>query len=130
VVEVAPAPFVAALPQRLLAHPDGPALAVVGHVERAWGYSIKPTGAGSQIFPFREFLKRVLSGEPVGHAMVNFAKRYAVLSAALASLLDEASGDAKPSPQEIAATWAERNDAQNYVVLGDPAVRVRSDLLT
>jgi hypothetical protein len=129
-VEVAPSPFVAALPQRLLAHPDGPALAVVGHVERAWGYSIKPTGTNSQIYPFREFLKRVLSGEPVGHAMVNFTKRYAVLSAILANLLDETGGGTKPSPQEVAAVWAERNDAQNYIVLGDPAVRLRTDLLT
>jgi hypothetical protein len=128
-VEVAPAPFVAALPQRLLSHPGGPSLAVVGHVERAWGYSIKPTGAGTQIFPFREFLKRVLSGQPVGHATVNFTKRYAVLSTALASLLDETGGEARPSPQEIAATWVERNDAQNYVLLGDPAVRLRTDLL-
>ena len=41
----------------------------------------------------------------------------------------ETSPDAKPSPQEIAATWVERNDAQNYVLLGDPAVRLRLDLL-
>ena len=129
-VEIASAPFVAALPQRLLTHPNGSALAVIGHVERAWGYSIKPTGAGTQIAPFREFLARVLSGEPVGHATKNFSERYAVLSTALASLLDEASGEQKPSPQEIAATWVERNDAQNYVVLGDPAVRLRTDLLT
>lgn len=129
-VEVAPAPFVAALPQRLLTHPNGPALAVIGHIERAWGYSIKPTGAGAQIGPFRQFLARVLSGEPVGHAMLNFTRRYAVLSSALASLLDESSKDPKLPPQEVAATWVERNDAQNYVVLGDPAVRLRTDLLT
>ena len=128
-VEVAPAPFVAALPQRLLSHPNGAALAVIGHVERAWGYSIKPTGAGTQIGPFRDFLARVLSGEPVGHATKNFSERYAVLSTALASALDETSKDAKLPPQEIAATWVERNDAQNYVLLGDPAVRLRTDLL-
>jgi hypothetical protein len=129
-VDIAPAPFVAALPQRLLSHPNGPALAVLGHVERAWGYSIRPTGAGTQIGPFREFLARVFSGEPVGHATKNFSERFAVLSAALASALDESSKETKPSPQEIAAMWVERNDAQNYVVLGDPAVKLRTDQLT
>ncbi|WP_020471363.1 hypothetical protein [Zavarzinella formosa] len=128
--DIASAPFVGALPQRLLSHPNGSALAVVGHVERAWGYSIRPTGAGSQIGPFRDFLARVLSGEPVGHATKNFSERYAVLSTALASALDESSKEAKVSPQEIAAMWVERNDAQNYVVLGDPAVKLRTDLLT
>src|SRR5262249_42690365 len=44
-VEIAEAPFVAALAQRLLA---GGALAVIGHIERAWGYSIQPQGIGPQ----------------------------------------------------------------------------------
>ncbi len=128
-VAVASAPFVAALPQRLLSHPNGGALAVIGHVERAWGYSIRPSGPTAQIGPFRDFLNRVLAGEPVGHATKNFSERYAVLSTALLSQLDETSADAKPAPQEIAQTWVERNDAQNYVLLGDPAVRLRPDLL-
>ena len=128
-VDIASAPFVAALPQRLLSHPNGAALAVLGHVERAWGYSIRPTGAGTQIGQFRDFLARVMSGEPVGHATKNFSERYAVLSTALAGALDESSKEPKPSPQEIAATWVERNDAQNYVILGDPAVKLRTDLL-
>ena len=33
------------------------------------------------------------------------------------------------SDRELALAWIERNDAQNYVVLGDPAVRVRVDQL-
>jgi len=129
-VSIAPAPFVAALPQRLLSHPNGGALAVMGHVERAWGYSIRPSGPTAQIGPFRDFLNRVMAGEPVGHATKNFSERYAVLSTALLSQLDETSPDGKASPQEIAATWVERNDAQNYILLGDPAVRLRPDLLT
>jgi hypothetical protein len=129
-VAVASSPFVAALPQRLLSHPNGGALAVVGHVERAWGYSIRPTGAGTQIGPFRDFLNRVMAGEPVGHATKNFSERFAVLSSELLGMLDETSPSPKPPPQEIAATWVERNDAQNYVLLGDPAVKLRAELLT
>jgi hypothetical protein len=129
-VAVAASPFVAALPQRLLSHPDGSALAVVGHVERAWGYSIRPTGAGTQVGPFRDFLTRVMSGEPVGHATKNFSERFAVLSSELLGMLDDTSPGPKPTPQEIANAWVERNDAQNYVLLGDPAVRLRAELLT
>jgi len=70
-----------------------------------------------------------MSGEPVGHATKNFSERYAVLSSELLGLLDEASPGPKPAPQEVAATWVERNDAQNYVLLGDPAVRLRTDSL-
>ena len=70
-----------------------------------------------------------MAGEPVGHATKNFSERYAVLSSELLSMLDETSPGPKPPPQEIAATWVERNDAQNYVLLGDPAVKLRPELL-
>ena len=129
-VPIADAPFVAALPQRLLSHPNGGALAVVGHVERAWGYSIRPPGLGPQLTPFRNFLGRVLRGQPVGHATKDISERYAVLSADLLGQLDETQPGVRAAPAALAATWVERNDAQNYALLGDPAVRLRIDLLT
>jgi hypothetical protein len=46
-------PFVAALPQALLAHPGGGTLACVGHVERAWTDSIRTPTAGPQLLPFQ-----------------------------------------------------------------------------
>jgi hypothetical protein len=30
----------------------------------------------------------------------------------------------------MAALWVERNDSQNYILLGDPAVRLRVDAMT
>jgi hypothetical protein len=123
-VEIAERPFVSALAQRLL---TGGALAVIGHVERAWGYSIQPPGVGPQLLPFRNLLFRVLIGQPVGHATMDFSQRYATESVALLNKLSPAApGAQRPTDQDLAWTWVQRNDAQNYVVLGDPAVRLRT----
>jgi len=122
---IANKPFIAALPQRLLSHPNGGALAVVGHIERLWTMSFRPFGITSQLIPFRNFFGRVMSGEPVGHAMSDFNKRYAVLAAELLTNLDDTQPDPKPSDEELAWKWIERTDAQNFVVLGDPAAHIR-----
>jgi hypothetical protein len=34
----------------------------------------------------------------------------------------------RPTDRDLVACWLERNDAQNYILLGDPAVRIREDL--
>jgi Peptidase family C25 len=128
-IPIAEQPFIAALPQRLLSHPQGGALAVIGHIERAWGYSIRPPGVGPQLVPFRNFLGRLLAGEPVGHAMQDFSQKYAALAAQLVDMLDDTRPDNRPSDAELARIWIERNDAQNYVVLGDPATRLRVDAM-
>lgn len=120
---IAPAPFVAALPARLLSHPQGSALAVIGHVDRAWGYSIRPPGVAAQLVPFRNCLGRILAGQPVGQATKDFSERFAGLSAALATLLSP--GAAATNEAALVCCWLERNDAQSYVILGDPAVRLR-----
>jgi hypothetical protein len=122
-VEIAKESFVAALPQRLLGHPNGGALAVLGHVDRAWGYSIKPPGLGEQIAPFRNCVGRILAGECIGNATVDFSAK----SAAMGSILAEAlmPWNTTTDEVELVRTWIERNDAKSYVILGDPAARIR-----
>ena len=122
---IAPAPFVSALPQRLLGHPKKPALAVVGHVDRAWGLSIKPLGSSdSQLGPYETFIGRVLRGECVGNGMTDLHGRAAILSSELGDLLMPGAGRV-PTDPELAYLWLQRNDARAYVLFGDPAVKLR-----
>lgn len=122
---IAPKSFISALPKKLLAHPKGGALAVIGHVERAWGYSIVTNNAGPQLIPFQNAIGRLLRGEPVGLAMKDFNERYAALSTNLSNLQENIGFGMQVEDSVLASTWIERNDAEGYVVLGDPAVRLR-----
>jgi hypothetical protein len=116
--------FVAALPRRLLGHPAGGALAVIGHVERAWESSIEWPGAGRWIQTFEDCLRRLLTGHPVGSAMEVFGVRYAVLASGLATELEDVRHGKPASLQQLACLWTWSHDARNYAVLGDPAVRL------
>jgi hypothetical protein len=123
--QIASNPFIAALPQALLSHPAGGALACITHVDRAWGYSIISRGTGPQLIPFQNLIANLLVGRPVGYAMKDISERFAVLGATLSRKLEDASyGFAHPE-HEIVADWIERNDAEGYIVLGDPAVTLR-----
>ncbi|HRI52572.1 MAG TPA: hypothetical protein PLW65_20555 [Pseudomonadota bacterium] len=122
---IAPQNFVARLPQRLLGHPSGGALAVIAHVERAWAYSFLSPAGVEQTTAFNRTLGQLLSGAPVGWATEPLNLRYADLATELTTVLEELSYDSKSKgAYELAALWTNHNDARGYAIFGDPAVRL------
>ena len=121
---LAPYDLVSRLPQRLLGHPRGGALAVVGHVDRAWGFSFLWPGSGTQRATLLSTLLRLVDGLPIGWALEYFAQRYAELAAELAAEREELDLGKEVDAKWLSDLWIARNDARNYVLLGDPAVRL------
>lgn len=122
---IAPGPFLARLPQALLSHPAGGALAVLGHVERAWSYSFQTGRGRSRVQGFRDVLEQLMMGRRIGAATDQFNVRWAAISTTLAERqLDAAHGEAV-EPAELGRLWVARDDARNYIIHGDPAVRLR-----
>lgn len=125
--QIAKAPMIARLPQAMLAHPGGGALASLGHIDRAWTYSfVSPKGKG-QVQGMRDVLARILSGHRIGHATDQLNIRWAALSTELSQSLRAAAPGNEVSDLVLANQWIARDDARNYMILGDPAVQLRVD---
>ena len=113
-------PFISRLVQRLLSHPRGSALAVVGHVDRTWSSSFELLGRIDQTRVFSDFIRQLLDGYPVGHAVEYINQRHADVAIHFLNLVlaDEVDNE------EFYGVLKLNNDARNYIIIGDPAVRL------
>ena len=123
--QIAPKAFVSELCKRELGLAKGAALAVVGHVERAWTYSFSWPGAGDDLTVFETALDQVMSGGRLGAAMNSFSQKYADVAVSLNGVLEDERFGAARNDALLAGLWTANNDARSYVVLGDPAVRLQ-----
>jgi hypothetical protein len=127
-------PFVAALPQALLASPEGP-LGVIGHVDLAWTWSflepdVSPYGpAQSRPERFEGVLRSLARGHRLGVAHHEIARFFIAASAELATMYGRSAQQrlvAEDTARKVrrANLWMERQDLAAFVLLGDPAARL------
>jgi hypothetical protein len=121
--QIASVPFVAQLPQKLLARGF---LGFLGHVSRVWDFSFlgaQRSGGAHQVGAIRETLAQLLVGKRAGHATDYLNERWVRLTVRLDQLM---SAGTQATREEIVTTWQARNDCRGYVLLGDPAARLRT----
>jgi hypothetical protein len=121
---IAPRDMLSKLPQSILSHRGGGALAVLAHIDKAWAYSFHSRGAGIQLQSFRDVFEGILAGQRIGFACDQFDYSRAALSMEFVETVRSKSFGKKISDQDLASLWIARNDARNYIVIGDPAVRL------
>jgi hypothetical protein len=121
-------PFIAALPKAALANPDGP-LAVIGHVDLAWSCSFNDQGRRAP-GRFLGLLKSLAEGGRAGVAMsalLRFVNETSMELTMLHHQQEKARLAGLPSaidPEMWALLWILHQDLSNFILLGDPAVRL------
>ncbi len=127
--------FISALPKKLLAHPQGP-IAYIGHLDTAFLHAFADTDDldglekwDDRISPFIYAMNQLLGVQPSGISMTKMNERYTRYNTYIANVTDRVKrGTYKWNDmreERIRDTWITRSDAQNYMVFGDPAARLR-----
>lgn len=122
---LAPYPLIATLPKRLLGHPRGGALAVIGLVERGWTASFLTAEGIGDLSSFETTLYWLMQGRTAGKAMEEFNKRYSMLNALLSEELRAYYFQGKQNDRvALEKLLTQMLHARSYLLLGDPAVRL------
>lgn len=119
--KIAPGPIVSFLAKQMLRQG---AQAFVGHVDRVWGASFSfHNRTGDSVKAFTSVCEKLLAGNRLGHSMEWIHQKYGEVAAELSNLLIDRSRT--PSPPGLLSLMRKTMlDARNYVIIGDPAVRI------
>ena len=122
--QLAPTPIVARLPQALLAKG---VLAVFAHIDAAYTYGFVDGNDTPQPQVIRSPLELLMRGKRAGLAADSFTSLWSALSIQVGESKPRVPGGTAPSPElaAFANLSIARDDARNYVVLGDPATCLR-----
>ena len=124
-IPLAAQPMLAKLPQTLLSRG---ALAVLAHVDRAWSWSFQTGGGLPQNQVIRSTLDAIAMGLPIGLAADFFNLQWSTLAGLLQLMRAKLEGGLSPlTPASLSNLVVAQDDARNFVLLGDPAVRLRVD---
>jgi hypothetical protein len=118
--------MISRLPQALLSRG---ALAVIGHVDLAFPYAFRDVSGTPQMQALRTPLELLMRGKRAGLAADSLSILWSSLAAQLGMALGaNAAGGAAAAPPKsspLAQLTIARDDARNYIVLGDPATKLR-----
>lgn len=120
--QIAEEPFIARLPQSLL---EKGALAVIGHVDRTWTSSFSWNGNGGHVQLYNDVLKLLTDGLPLGWAMERMGAHSGDQALALQGYWEDRTALGDWDYQDFSDLWRATQDVKNFMVLGDPAVRIR-----
>jgi hypothetical protein len=115
-------PFMARLPVELLRRG---ALAVVGHVDRAWTTSCLWASEQQDLnttASLEDSLSMLHAGHRLGQALRPLHRRYTHLASRVAQMLDVHRTGVELDLARLGFYWTALNDARNVVIVGDPAV--------
>jgi hypothetical protein len=120
-----PRSFMAALPQRALANPEGP-LGVIAHVDLTLSSSFQERSPGgtSRASRFYEPINLLVREGRVGSAIKSLALAASSTEHLLANLYTRMKRGQEVPPEELGRVWMLRQDLRGFVLLGDPAARL------
>jgi hypothetical protein len=122
-IKVAPQPMISRIPQALLSRGM---LAAIAHIDLAFPYAFQDVNGTPQVQAIRSPLEQIMDGSRIGYAADSLTALWNTRSSRL-GVRQGVNATPPSTPKEIATLTIARDDAGNYIVLGDPATQLRVD---